>query len=99
MKRKNRRILDENGQWTYKCNRCDLYKISDEFHNDKSKPPFFLGYTCKNCRKLKLDYEPVVTEDMRIEMDKILSNLGFDLEQNIHEQFQLKIFEKYKIKI
>ena len=79
----HRRIMGEDG-WTYRCSRCNEYKPSDEFHNDHSKPPFNLAYTCKLCRKSDTEH---ISEYNREGADFILERLGYDLTKTISKQF------------
>ena len=82
-KDRNRRIMGVDG-WTYRCSRCNEYKSPDDFHNDHSKPPFNLAYTCKTCRKNDEEY---ISDYNREGADFILQRLGYDLKKNISEQF------------
>jgi DNA-directed RNA polymerase subunit RPC12/RpoP len=83
-KRNNRRIMGDDG-WTYRCSLCQDYLPNDHFHKDNSKPPFYLSYNCKKCRKdiSNRKPDPELVEHKNI----ILNKMGYDVEDNIHEQF------------
>ena len=90
----NRRIAIDDG-WGYRCSRCDTYKSETEFHSDNSKPPFYLAYTCKDCRRLHKDSEPMLSDKEKEKGLEILSKLGYDTNGNVSEQFKEKIKNKY----
>lgn len=91
-KRNNRRIMGEDG-WTYRCSICKQHLPPTEFHKDNSKPPFFLSYNCKQCRK-EINKRPPDPETA-LEKDRILKALGYNLNEDIHQQF-LERMEKRK---
>ena len=90
----NRRIMLEDG-WGYRCSRCENYLPQDHFHNDKSKPPFYIAYTCKECRKTSEDQEPILYQSDRDAGLEILTRLGYDIEGDVHKQFMDRIKKRY----
>jgi len=94
-KRTHNRRLMLDSEWGYRCSRCDTYKPFEDFHKDRSKPPFYIAYTCKECRKLHKDSEPMISDDQRqIGLD-ILEVMGYDTTRDVHQQFLDKIERKY----
>ena len=92
-KRNNRRIMGEEG-WTYRCSICKQYQPPDNFHQDRSKPPFYLSYNCKQCRKNINQREP--DPETASEKDRILQALGYDLDKDIHQQFMEYVQKRTK---
>lgn len=86
-------MLEE--EWGYRCSRCQTYLPQDHFHRDKSKPPFYIAYTCKECRKNSDDHKPILYQSDIDAGLQVLSRLGYDLEKDIHQQFLEKIKDKY----
>jgi DNA-directed RNA polymerase subunit RPC12/RpoP len=82
-------------EWGYRCSRCNNYLPADHFHNDKSKPPFFIAYTCKECRKNADEHQPILYQSDRDAGLEILTRLGYDIEGNVHEQFMERMRKKY----
>jgi len=91
-KRNNRRVMGEEG-WTYRCSLCQEYLSSDHFHQDNSKPPFYLSYNCKQCRKDINNRKP--DPELVEHKNKILKRMGYDLQGDIYEQF-MERFEDWK---
>ena len=89
----NRRIMGED-EWLYRCSRCNIYKPSNGFHRDNSKPPFKLAYTCKDCRK-KFNHTDYVNPEHREDSLELLSRIGYDITKDISEQFNERIRDKY----
>jgi len=90
--------MNGEGEWTYRCSHCETFKVEEEFHKDRSKPPFFLAYNCKHCRKNAQkhpSYSPIVFE----ETDKLFEAMGYDITKNISEQFNERVKLKYGITI
>ena len=81
--------------WGYRCSRCDTYKPKDQFHNDRSKPPFNISYTCKECRKNSDEHNPILYESDRLAGLEILTRLGYDIEGDVHQQFMDRMKKKY----
>lgn len=90
--------MNGDGEWTYRCSHCETFKVEEEFHNDRSKPPFYLAYNCKVCRKnakTHPKYASWVFENTYNYFDKI----GYDIEKDISEQFKERVKLKYGITI
>ena len=86
-------MLEE--EWGYRCSRCENYLPEDHFHKDKSKPPFYIAYTCKQCRKNSDNHKPILYQSDIDAGLQILTRLGYDIEGDIHQQFLQKIKDKY----
>lgn len=86
-------MLEE--EWGYRCSRCENYLPEDHFHRDKSKPPFYIAYTCKECRKNSDDHKPMLYQSDIDAGLEILRRLGYDIEGDIHQQFLKKIKDRY----
>lgn len=98
-RKNNRRILNGNGEWTYRCSLCKEHKTSEHFHSDNSKPPFNLAYNCKECRKNAEDRPPILL-DWETEMGyKALESIGYDITQDIHQQFIDRVKKKYGVQL
>ena len=82
-------------EWGYRCSRCQTYLPESSFHKDKSKPPFYIAYTCKSCRKNSDGHKPILYQSDIDAGLQVLSRLGYDLEKDIHQQFLNKIKDKY----
>jgi len=92
--RHNRRVMGDSG-WTYRCSRCTEYLTEESFHKDKSKPPFNISYTCKECRKTSETEEPMLYQSDREAGLEVLRKLGYNTDENVHEQFMKRMKEKY----
>jgi len=90
----NRRVMLED-EWGYRCSRCQNYLPSHSFHNDKSKPPFYIAYTCKECRKNAENEEPILYQSDREAGLEILTRLGYDIQGDVHQQFMDRMRKKY----
>ena len=102
-----KRIFSEEG-WLYYCSMCDGYKPEHEFNQDKNRP-FGKYYICKDHRKSKYnqanDIDPddgldhiklVFVSESDVEMkDRFLEKMGYDLSQNIHQQFMERVEQRY----
>lgn len=96
-RKNNRRILNGDGEWTYRCSLCRDFKTQQHFHSDNSKPPFNLAYNCKECRKNADDRQPILL-DWETEMGyKTLESIGYNIKQDIHQQFIDKVKDKYGV--
>jgi len=85
--------MNGEGEWTYRCSQCEMFHPADHFHNDNSKPPFFLAYTCRDCRSK----EPTYRTWEREHGEYILYNvLGYSKDKPIHEQLEDRVRVKYK---
>jgi len=94
----NRRIMGAEGEWLYRCNRCDLWHPHSDFHKDKSKI-FGIAYTCKDCRKNDGDIKPKL-QDWEFEEGKlILERLGYNLNEDISKQFIKRVKSKYGVSL
>ena len=96
-RKNNRRILNGDGEWTYRCSMCEEYKTDNNFHSDKSKPPFNLAYNCKDCRKGLKDRDPYLKKWEKEEGLKILTIIGYNTNENVYEQFINKVRLKYGV--
>ena len=96
-KRNNRRILNGNGEWTYRCSLCREHKTEHHFHSDNSKPPFNLAYNCKECRKSSLDRPPMLLDWEIQEGYNALRRMGFNIKDDIHQQFIDRVKDKYGV--
>ena len=85
--------MGEEG-WTYRCSICTQYRPPEDFHKDNSKPPFYLSYNCKECRRNinEREPDPAIVE----QKNKILQGMGYDLDKDIHEQFMEYFNQKKK---
>lgn len=90
----NRRVMLES-EWGYRCSRCQKYLPENHFHRDKSKPPFEISYTCKECRKDSENQEPILYQSDTNAGLEILTRLGYDIEGDVHQQFMERIKTKY----
>ena len=93
-RKNNRRVLNGDGEWTYRCSRCEQYLVKEKFHNDKSKPPFNIAYNCKGCRRESME-NPKYTDDVQEQSRLLLNAMGFNIKQNISEQFLERVKLKY----
>jgi hypothetical protein len=82
-------------EWGYKCSRCSQYLPFNHFHTDNSKPPFYIAYTCKQCRKDASQRKPQYSTDEEKIGLQVLTSLGYDIEGDVHQQFLDKIKLKY----
>lgn len=98
-RKNNRRILNGDGEWTYRCSHCKEQKTSDNFHSDNSKPPFYLAYMCKDCRKTANNRPPILEEWENNFGKTILKRMGYDINLDIHKQFIDKVKDKYGVVI
>ena len=90
----NRRIMSPEGNWVYRCNRCELWYVKEGFHIDKTKI-FEISYTCKTCRKNNV--KPKLLDWENESGEKVLTNLGYDTEKDVHQQFIEKMKLKYGV--
>lgn len=89
--------MGADGDWLYRCNRCELWHPHSYFHKDKSKI-FGIAYTCKNCRKNGgVDIKPKLQEWEFEEGKLILERLGYDVEKDISQQFINRVKVKYGV--
>jgi len=89
--------MSGDGEWTYRCSLCKEFKESHHFHSDNSKPPFNLAYNCKECRKYSNKREPILLDwETEIGMNT-LERLGFNISENIHDQFIERVKDKYGV--
>lgn len=98
-RRNNRRILNGNGEWTYRCSLCKEHKTSEHFHSDNSKPPFNLAYNCKECRKNAEDRPPILLDWETEQGYNTLERLGYNITEDIHQQFIDRIKERYGVQL
>lgn len=104
-----KRIFSDEG-WLYYCSMCNGYKPEYEFHNDKNRP-FGKYYICKEHRleKYQSENEPmgdmsylklvyVSKYDIR-EKNILLTKLGYDIDENVYEQFLNRIELRYGKKL
>lgn len=96
-RRNNRRVMSGEGEWTYRCSLCQEFKTSDNFHSDNSKPPFNLAYNCKECRKSSCNRQPILLDWETEQGYLALESLGFDLKEDIHQQFIDRVEKKYGV--
>ena len=82
-------------EWGYRCSRCSQYLPFNSFHTDNSKPPFYIAYTCKECRKKAGKEKPQYSDIENHIGLQILKRLGYDIEGDVHQQFLDRIKKKY----
>lgn len=90
--------MNGDGEWTYRCSHCETFKVKDEFHNDRSKPPFYLAYNCKDCRK-NAQKHPQYSSWVFETTDIFFERMGYDIEKDISQQFRERVKLKYGITI
>ncbi len=96
-RRNNRRVMNGDGEWTYRCSMCREYKTDCHFHSDNSKPPFNLSYNCKECRRGLKERDPYLKDWEVKEGKKVLEIIGYNINENIHQQFIMKLEMKYGV--
>jgi len=90
--------MGADGEWLYRCNRCELWHPHSFFHKDISKI-FNISYTCKKCRKNDGDTKPKL-QDWEFEQGKlILKQLGYNLNEDIPKQFYQRVKLKYGVSL
>jgi hypothetical protein len=99
IRKNNRRILDGDGEWTYRCSLCREFKTREHFHSDNSKPPFNLAYNCKECRRDAQERAPILLDWEEEQGYITLQRLGYDITQDIHQQFIDKINKRYGVSV
>lgn len=106
-KQPQKRIFSEEG-WLYYCSMCEGYKPEDEFNSDKNRP-FGKYYICKDHRREKYNEKNNIDPDDGLDhlklvfvnesdeegKDRFLKAMGYDLNEDIHQQFLKRVREKY----
>jgi len=91
MEKTNRYRFNDEGELLITCRKCLLEKHEDNFDkaitNSCGK-----SYLCKSCKR-----NPKPPLDIKIESKKIFEKLGYNVEENIHQQFIERLKEKYDI--
>jgi len=98
-KRNNRRVMNGEGEWTYRCSLCREFKTREHFHSDNSKPPFNLAYNCKECRKNAEDRPPILLDWEEEQGYMTLERLGYNIKEDIHKQFIDKVNKRYGVSV
>ena len=88
--------MGSEGEWLYRCNRCHNWLTKESFHSDKSKI-FEISYTCKECRKNMEHSKPMLHEWEERDGIKVLENMGYDINGDIHKQFLERVKKKYGV--
>lgn len=88
--------MGADGEWTYRCNRCNHWLPISDFHKDQSKI-FGIAYTCKECRKGNTDTPPMLLDWEQEQGLKVLETLGYDLKKDISTQFIERVKLKYGV--
>ena len=86
----------------FKCNKCDNWKSIEEYYvNRQSKHG--ISSWCKKCMKKENELRYMNTKPtphyVQEPVDNLFKNLGYDLKEDIHEQFKEKMFEKYGVNL
>lgn len=100
---KKRRIEEIDGVLHFECSTCREMKTEDEFSQNK-KNPINLNYYCRQCLLNDRQNRPT---DVRLDnchyrsyvetATDILTKLGYNMEEDISEQFINRIKEKYGV--
>ena len=88
--------MGADGEWTYRCNRCNHWLPKSEFHSDKSKI-FEIAYTCKECRKNSENEKPFVQDWEEEEGRRVLKELGYNINEDIFPQFAKRVKLRYGV--
>jgi len=91
MEKTNRYRFDEEGQLLIICRKCLIEKHEDNFDRAISNS-CGKSYLCKSCKK-----NPKPRLNLKEESIKIFEKLGYNVEENIHDQFIHRLKEKYNI--
>ena len=84
----------------FECKRCNKWYPMEGYHYNRNSHYGIASY-CKQCmyesnsmNKPKKEQAPSYTSEP---VNNMFKNLGYDLKEDIHEQFKQKMFEKYGV--
>lgn len=98
----NERYYELDGKFYIQCTDCHQFLIEDMFDIARSNKTGRI-YTCKPCNSEKLK-KPILIDDIdNKELSDltrgVLRRLGYNIEENIHQQFLSRLEGRYGVKL